>query len=148
MDTFVSTIPWSSARPDTLVVCCSDGRWHANVEEFIQAQVSHRADLYAVPGGAVAFDWWISSMEESRATELSFRFLADNHGLSDVWLIAHEACAWYANRYPHKDVNALRQCQLDDLARSRDRIHEWYPRILVHRVYASLEGGKVQFRLL
>ena len=41
---FVAADPWSAERPEALVICCSDGRWHGQIEEFVRSQVSDRAD--------------------------------------------------------------------------------------------------------
>ena len=96
---FVASECWNANRPETLVVCCSDGRWHAQVEEFVRTAVSERADLYAVPGGPAGFNLWSSSFEEARVAEKAFRFLAERHELESIWLIAHEDCAYYHHRY-------------------------------------------------
>src|SRR5262245_16342600 len=84
-----SSHKWNGERPRALVVCCSDGRWHAQVEEFIQTCVSDRPDLYVVPGGPAGLSSWSSSFNEVDAATKSFRFLAEQHQLKSVWLIAH-----------------------------------------------------------
>jgi hypothetical protein len=73
--------PWSPGRPETLVVCCSDGRWHAQVEEFVRAEVSHRPDLYAVPGGPAVVDPWNSTFDEARVFEQLMRTARQYQGL-------------------------------------------------------------------
>ena len=87
---FIATHRWSSARPEALVICCSDGRWHGQIEEFIRSQVSDRADLMALPGGPAMLNRWTSSIEESRVAEQSLGFLCRHHELSSAWLIAHQ----------------------------------------------------------
>jgi hypothetical protein len=72
---------WTPQRPETLVVCCSDGRWHAPIVEFVDHEVSDRADLYAVPGGPAAFDPWNSSFEETRVLQRAFQLFEEHHAL-------------------------------------------------------------------
>jgi hypothetical protein len=145
---FIATTPWSSTRPETLVVCCSDGRWHQQVEEFIREQVSQRADMYAVPGGPAGFSLWSSSFDESKVTEKAFRFLADHHALEAVWLMAHQDCAYYRTKYGPLDEGYIFRRQREDLDRATEMILRWYPNLLVRKVYVSLQHGRVSFATL
>ncbi len=147
-DQFVAREPWSPARPETLVVCCSDGRWHEAVEEFVRDQVSERADMYAVPGGPAGFSLWSSSFDEAKVSEQAFRFLADHHALESVWLIAHQDCAYYRAKYGPLDEPFILRRQREDLDRARDLISRWYPKLLVKKIYVSLDGGRVVFTTL
>lgn len=142
---YIATVPWSPARPETLVVCCSDGRWRAQVEEFVRAEISERSDLLAVPGGAAAFCWLSSSFEEARVAENSFRFLAAHHQLRTVCLIAHAECAYYKAKAGASGEANLRQCQHEDLKRAREIIGQWYPALVVRKVYAFLDQYRVVF---
>src|SRR5437773_10630492 len=92
LEPFVAAEPWVKDRPETLVVCCSDGRWHAQVEEFVRTAVSGRADMYAVPGGPAC----LNARHDSAlalVTQQALRFLVREHRLESIWLIAHENCA-------------------------------------------------------
>ncbi len=147
-DTFIAAEPFSAARPDTLVVYCSDGRWHAQIEEFIRAQCSERADVYAVPGGPAGFNLWGSTLGEAKASEQAIRFLRDHHQLESAWLIAHEGCAYYRTKYGPLEARYIRQRQLEDLSRARDAIHRWFPDLVVRNVYSFLNAGRVAFARL
>jgi hypothetical protein len=147
-EAFVASEAWRPARPESLVVCCSDGRWHEQVEEFIRAQVSERADVYAVPGGAASFYWWNSSFEESHVLEKAFRFLAEHHQIRFVWLIAHEDCAYYKAQCGYLDADQLRQRQEEDLERACTIITGWFPQLLVRKVYASRNDDCIVFTVL
>jgi len=109
--------PWIPDRPQTLVVCCSDGRWHAQMSEFVRSEVSDRADLYAVPGGPAVLDAWNSSFDEARVFQQSMRLFAEYHEISGIWLIAHEGCAWYKLKHPHLETQAILDRQTADLRR-------------------------------
>ena len=147
-EAFVVTEPFSPARPDTLVVYCSDGRWHAQIEEFIRAQCSERADVYAVPGGPAGFSLWGSTLAEAKVCEQAIRFLREHHQLESAWLIAHEGCAFYRAKYGPLEAKYIRQRQLDDLDRARDTMHRWFPDLVVHNIWAFLDAGRVGFARL
>ena len=147
-DQFIAQEPWSPARPETLVVCCSDGRWHEQVEEFVRDQVSERADMYAVPGGPAGFSLWSSSFDEAKVSEKAFRFLADHHALESVWLIANQDCAYYRAKFGPLDEPFILRRQREDLERAQNMISGWYPKLLVKKVYVSLDGGRVVFTTL
>src|SRR5262245_25456439 len=95
---FVAHAPCAQDRPETLVVCCSDGRWHAQVEQFVRAAISRRADMYAVPGGPACLTPR-HDVALTRTAEESLRFLVKEHRLETIWLITHENCAFYRARY-------------------------------------------------
>ena len=145
---FTATTPWSGQRPGALVVCCSDGRWHTQIEEFILTFVSDRPDLYVVPGGPAGLSVWSSSFDEAHVAERSFRFLAEQHQLQSVWLIVHEDCAYYRTKYhPHNQDFIVRR-QLEDVKRAADTIAHWYPQIEVHQVFAQRQDDRVLFTTL
>lgn len=148
VEAYVATAPWSPQRPGALVVCCSDGRWHTQVEEFIRTFVSDRPDLYVVPGGPAGLSVWSSSFDEAHVAEKSLRFLAEHHQLQSVWLIAHADCAYYRTKYhPHDPLFVMRR-QLEDLKRAAETIQRWYPQITAHQIYARRDGDQIRFELL
>lgn len=142
---FVAPTPWSAERPHTLVVCCSDGRWHEQMMEFVHARISPRADLYAVPGGPAVLDPWCSTFDESRAFDQAMRLLEKYHDLQSVWLIAHEGCAYYREKHPHFESDALRQRQIEDLELARKKLRESQSKMNVRLIFASKRGEEVVF---
>jgi hypothetical protein len=145
---FTAATPWSPQRPGAMVVCCSDGRWHSQIEEFIRTFVSDRPDLYVVPGGPAGLSTWNSSFDEARAAEKSFRFLAEQHQLQAVWLIAHADCAYYRTKYqPHANDFIIRR-QWEDMKRAAETIGRWYPQMAVHQIFARCQGDRVVFTAL
>jgi hypothetical protein len=145
---FLPPSPWCAERPEHLAVCCSDGRWHEHVEEFLRAQVSARADLYAVPGGAAGFNLWSSSQEERAVADKALRFLAEHHQLRAVWLIAHQDCAYYRAKFSPLDSGYIARRQLHDLAQAADGIARRFPQLTTHQVYAARDRGRVVFTQL
>src|SRR5687768_2076034 len=124
---FSAATPWSPQRPGALVVCCSDGRWHAQVQEFIRTFVDDRPDLYVVPGGPAGLSAWSSSIDEAHVAEKSFRFLAEQHQLETVWLIAHADCAYYRTKYQPHAAEFIMRRQWEDMKRAAEIIGRWYP---------------------
>ena len=137
--------PWSPQRPDILVVCCSDGRWHGHVGEFVGETISDHADMYAVPGGPAVLDPWGSSFDEARAMEGALRLLLRYHALDSIWLIAHEGCAYYRSKHPELDPAAIRARQHAGLRRGRAHLLERHPHLAVRSVFAGLAGDRVVF---
>ncbi len=143
--TDASTKPWSAERPQTLLVCCSDGRYHPHLEEFALRRVSERPDLIALPGGPAAIDAWTSSFDHARVFAESFELLLASHDLRSIWLVAHEGCSYYRHKHPGLDAAGLAQRQQDDLAKARMLLLERRPGLAVHRVFARVTGGRVLF---
>ena len=142
---FIAASRWSADRPEALVICCSDGRWHGQIEEFVRAQVSERADLMALPGGPAMLSQWTSSFEEAKTAERALKFLCEHHKLSSAWLIAHQDCAYYASRYGPLDPAYQLRRQFEDLERAGDLIRRLKADLAVHLVFASREADKVVF---
>lgn len=148
VETFRAAAPFNAERPDTLVVYCSDGRWRAQIEEFVCAQCSEQADIYAVPGGPAGFNLWGSSHDEAKVSEQAVRFLREHHELQTAWLIAHEGCAYYSSKYGPLEAKYIRQRQLEDLDRARSALLRWHPELEVNTVFAFLDAGRVAFAQL
>lgn len=142
---YVTRAAFDPERPETLVVCCSDGRYHGPIEEFVRAQVSERPDLFAVPGGPATIDAWASSFDHARVFESSLELLFVSHPLRSAWLIAHQGCAFYRHRHGSLSDEAIRARQGTDLERARTLLLERRPKLEVHLVYARLADGRVTF---
>jgi hypothetical protein len=142
---YVTRAVFDPERPESLVVCCSDGRYHGPIEEFVRAQVSERPDLLALPGGPAAIDAWASSFDHARVFEASLELLFASHDLRSAWLIAHQGCAFYRHRHGALADEAIRERQVVDLRRARTLLHEHHPKLAVHLVYARIADGRVNF---
>lgn len=140
-----SHAPWSPERPEALVVCCSDGRYHQHFEDYVRAHVGERPDMLALPGGPVGFDGWSASFDHERVFAHSLRLLCGSHPLRSIWLIAHEGCAFYRDKHGALEAAALRTLQLRDLARARARVLALVPGLEVHCVFARVDGRQVVF---
>jgi hypothetical protein len=146
--TYNARSTWSSERPETLVVCCSDGRWHAPIMEFVRHEVSERADMYAVPGGPAAFDPWNSSFDEARVLEQSLRMFEEHHDLRTAWLIQHEGCAYYRIKHPHLEPAQVEVRQIADLHRAAEVLRARRSHLAIRLIHATLQGDHVVFSTL
>ena len=144
---FIAPTLWNPERPKTLVICCSDGRWHAQVEDFLDARAAKRADMCVLPGGPAAFSLWGAGFDESHTLEKNFKFLAKHHDLDSVWLIAHQGCAYYGTKYPYRDEKQTIVRQLEDLDQARKTIERWQHGLDIYKVFASLESNRVKFTI-
>ncbi len=142
---FVATAAWSAERPEALVICCSDGRWHGQIEEFVRSQVSERADLMTLPGGPAMLNRWTSSVEEARVAEQALAFLCRHHELSSAWLIAHQDCAYYATKYSPLDQAYQFRRQMEDLDKGAEILRRLQPNLAIHLVFSAREGDQVVF---
>jgi hypothetical protein len=142
---FIAPTPWSAGRPEALVICCSDGRWHRQIQEFVRSQVSDRADLMVLPGGPATLNRWTSSGEEARVAEQALAFLCKHHQLSSAWLIAHQECAYYSTKYGPLDQAYQLRRQMEDLDKGAEVLRRLQPNLAIHLVFASREDGKVIF---
>jgi hypothetical protein len=138
-------VPWNSERPQALALCCSDGRWHPQMREFLLHHGLERADLYVVPGGPACFDYWASSSADAWAFESALRLLMEVHDIRSVWLIAHEGCAYYQARHPLTPLDQVETLQRKDLRNARDSLLKRHPRLEVACVMASLVDGRAMF---
>jgi hypothetical protein len=101
-----------------------------------------------VTGGPAGLTVWSSSLDEAHVAEQSFRFLAEQHQLHAVWLIAHADCAYYrAKYYPHDSAFIIRR-QADDIRRAAETIQRWYPHINVYQIFAHRDDDRVLFTFL
>lgn len=144
-DHFVSRVTWSPERPRVLVVCCSDGRFHAPIVDFVEHEVSDRADLLALPGGPAVVDPWNSSFDESRVFHASLALFEAHHDLHEAWLIAHEGCSYYRLRHPTATPAELEARQVADLRRASQMLRERASKLDVRLVFVRVSGDRVTF---
>jgi len=142
---YVSPVPFDPARPQVLVVCCSDGRFHRPMLEFVDRLVCDRADLFVVPGGPAVLDPWNSSFDEARVFDSALRFFLEHHDLRQAWLIAHEGCAYYRIKHAGLDPRAVLARQVQDLCRGAECVRERAPRLETRLVLARIDGTRVRF---
>lgn len=97
-----------------LAVYCSDGRFASACEQFLEDHLKiERCDRLVVPGGPGAL---VGHAQAGRDTDTmlgNLRFLAEAHKLDRLILIAHDRCAFYADRLGLSDEAITSQQQRD-----------------------------------
>lgn len=126
---------WTPARPNALVVACSDGRLQEATDAFLAREFKiTRYDRFYVPGGGGALA--SSGTDPVRAQQMcgECRYLVDLHAVRRVILLFHgpaaagrieAACADYRRKLPWANLAQLRTQQEDDAADLLKRRREW-----------------------
>ena len=150
---FTASAPWDGSRPDTLVVCCADGRWSAAIQEFLAAHLGTtcHADIISVPGGIEPLTLMDVVPKDFSFLRRRLEALVQGHGTRRLVAIAHEDCSWYRVHKIGPVTLDLRARQVADLARATARLCELFPQVAVETYYASRSAGppeRVVFELV
>jgi hypothetical protein len=144
---YESPQPYEDARIHAAAVYCSDGRIGEQIDDFLHKGLGlPRYDRVAVPGGPACLSGRLMAFWEARGVEDQVRFLARVHGLGRVVLIAHQGCAYYAQRLgiPPESILAAQQ---EDLIRA-SRLVEGLAGVKAEPYLARLAGTAVRFEPL
>ena len=147
---------WSSARPNVLVVACSDGRLQEATDVFLANELGIvRYDRFYVPGGAGALV--ASGYDFVRAQQMrrECRYLIQLHGIGRIVLLMHgpvaggsveAACADYRRKLPRASVEQLREQQTVDANQLLRQRAKWagLATVAVYRCEVDV-GGAITF---
>jgi hypothetical protein len=126
---------WSPARPNAMVVACSDGRLQEATDLFLARELRiTRYDRFYVPGGGGALA--SSGVDPVRAQAMcaECRYLVELHAVKRVILLFHgpsatgrieAACADYRRKLPWAPLAELRARQELDAVDLLGRRREW-----------------------
>ena len=147
---------WSAARPNVLVVACSDGRLQEATDVFLAKELGVvRYDRFYVPGGAGALV--PSGYDFVRAQQMrrECRYLIQLHDIGRIVLLMHgpvaggpaeAACADYRRKLPRASVEQLREQQRVDAAQLLRQRAKWagLASVAIHRCEVDA-GGAIAF---
>ena len=147
---------WSPARPNVLVVACSDGRLQEATDAFLNQRLDiHRYDRFYVPGGAGALA--PSGHDFARAFQMrrECRYLIELHRVGRVVLLMHgpaisgpaeAACADYRRKMPRASIEQLREQQSRDARELLRQRPKWAgdASVVVYRCEVDA-GGPIAF---
>lgn len=131
----VPALRWTPARPNALVVACSDGRLQEATDAFLNREFKiTRYDRFYVPGGGGALA--SSGTDPVRAQQMcaECKYLVDLHAVRRVILLFHgpsaegrieAACADYRRKLPWANLPQLRAQQEADAIDLLNRRREW-----------------------
>ena len=126
-------------------VYCSDGRFAAQVDDFLHDALGLTScDRLAVPGGPAFLVGYPSTGREEETHVEQLLFLVDAHQLSYVALIAHEDCAFYTQKLG-VPVEELESRQREDLRTAVDRLRGLRDGLRVDAFYARIRQDRVAF---
>ncbi|HEX9083244.1 MAG TPA: hypothetical protein VF836_00785 [Gemmatimonadaceae bacterium] len=144
---------WTPARPNAMVVACSDGRLQEATDAFLAREFKiTRYDRFYVPGGGGALA--SSGTDPVRAQQMcaECKYLVELHAVRRVILLFHgpsaagrieAACADYRRKLPWATIAELRTRQeldaADLLARRREFASE--AGVLVYRCEVDAAGS-------
>lgn len=145
---FETTHAWREEHAENLVICCSDHRYQAHIDEFVRKGLGcDDFDRLALPGGPhfllaasylPKFEW---------AGRRWLRYLVQHHDTEQIICIAHEDCGWYRNlAIGPVTIPLLKNRQRGDLQRISAALKDMFPDIRVHLYYARPNPkGHVEF---
>lgn len=126
---------WTSTRPSTLVVTCSDGRLQTATDRFLERQLGvTRYDRFYIPGGAGALASSGRDVLRARQMRREYRYLIDLHRVGRVVLMVHgpapngppeAVCADYRRKLSWASPAAIRDRQTSDIDELLARRDEW-----------------------
>ena len=130
---YESSTAWDGSRPDTLIVCCSDGRWSAAIQEFALRHLGTHghADIVSVPGGIEPLTLVDLVPKDFNFLRRRLDALVTGHGTQRIVAIAHEDCSWYRRHKIGPVTVDLRGRQVADLARAAARLRDLFPTVAV-----------------
>jgi hypothetical protein len=129
-----------------LAVYCSDGRFAAQVDDFLRGRLKLAScDRLAVPGGPAALVAREQAVLDANGVLNELAFLVEAHQSDSVVLIAHAGCAFYSARLG-LSAGDMEPAQRDDLRRARDLIAKRLPTVRVDSFFARVgDAGRVRF---
>lgn len=146
-NTFRTSRPWNDQRPTDLVVCCSDGRYHEHIEQFVDDELEiPESDMLIVPGGPHVFLPVALFPKWSWAGRKWIDFLTEHHPLRRIVLVSHEGCSWYRHiTVAGIQLSDLSSRQLADIRKIHDALRKEFPDVQLVSYFAKPEGGNVTF---
>ena len=126
---------WTPARPNALVVACSDGRLQEATDAFLSREFKiTRYDRFYVPGGGGALASSGTDADRARQMCAECKYLVDMHAVKRVIVLFHgpsaegrieAACADYRRKLPWANIPQLRAQQEADAVDLLGRRREW-----------------------
>ncbi|HXH21745.1 MAG TPA: carbonic anhydrase [Dehalococcoidia bacterium] len=137
-------------KTDALVLMCSDRRYRAPSEDFLQAHLGlHNYDIVAVPGGAYILSFAEALPKNLKVGMRMLKFLMDNHLPPRIVLIAHQDCARYQQGFIswlRKPGFSLEQQQKRDLREVGAELRQAFEWAGIEAYFArQVEGDSVEF---
>lgn len=145
---YASKTKFDSTRIRAAAVYCSDGRFGEQVDDLLHNALGlPRYDRLAVPGGAACLAGHFATFREDEGVAEQLRFLVTAHEVQRVVLIAHQDCAYYAQRLKISPLVLERQ-QRDDLEKAAERVYRFGRYLRVDTYFARKRRQQIVFERL
>jgi hypothetical protein len=142
---FESRLPYNAHRIHAAAIYCSDGRFGAHCDDFLNNGLNlPRYDRLVVPGGPAALAGHFITYRESEALAQQIEFLINAHGLERVVLIGHEGCAFYSQKLSTPPDHVVSQ-QRTDLCKAARRLSGMSSRLVVDAHMAWRREDRIVF---
>jgi hypothetical protein len=142
---YESTIPYVGERIHAAAIYCSDGRVGEHFDDFLQNGLKlPRYDRVALPGGPACLAGHTEAHLEEHGVVDELKFLVDAHELERVILIAHQGCAFYAQRLQLPEVYLAPQQKID-LVKAAGFVRRITGIDCVDGYFAHLHEGRITF---
>lgn len=142
---YVSPTPYQSERIYAAAMYCSDGRIGDQVDEFLHHGLGlPRYDRLVCPGGPVALSGRLLALWDARGVEDQLRFLVQVHDIRTVVLVAHQGCAYYAQRL-NLPAERIELEQRDDMRKAAAVIVKLAAGVAVNAYLAKIAGDVMRF---
>jgi hypothetical protein len=144
MLSYQSSLKINRADAEVLVVRCSDHRFRAGINDFLDRglKLGDNFDQLIMPGGPQCLTLVEYLPKFAWVGGKWFRYLVENHELKRLILIAHQDCGWYESLPLHLHSSAKpRERQEEDLRRARRSLIKEFPEIVVELYYAGWDAN-------
>jgi carbonic anhydrase len=144
---YISSLPWTAEHGPALVIYCSDNRFGAQTEEFLQDHLEiPQVDRFVVPGSAAWLVLREGTLREYDVARKGLNFLVEHHRITRIVLVAHHDCGFYrACLSPDTSEAERRAVQEMDLQEAARVLSAWFAGISVESYYANVVDGEVVF---
>jgi carbonic anhydrase len=149
-DSFVSSVPYTGRRGETLVIYCTDPRFRKQTHELLTSLGVEDPFVYNIPGGPASLVPIVGFAHKAMKPGVD----AVIGNVKRVVLVAHEDCAAY--RSEHKVLNRLvtavlganvQKIQERHLSEAASLLRTWYPHVTIECFIARLVSGETEQRV-
>jgi len=142
---YESLLGYEQARIGAAAIYCSDGRVGSHFDDFLHNGLRlPRYDRVALPGGPACLAGHAQTRVEERCVGLELNFLVEVHQLRRLVLIAHQGCAFYAQRLGLAPEQ-IEAAQHADLARAAEHVRSLTGIDDIQAYFARIAGARLRF---
>lgn len=116
-----------------IIVSCSDGRFFPST---IQRFGGGEYDVFAVPGGALAFSFAVRFPAMKLVSRRAVELLLKAGEVDRIVVVSHEDCRAYHHELSRKSDEQRKEAQIQDLRKAKQTLNKIAPGLEVELYYA------------